>query len=75
MVSMPSDSGVTSSSNLFVDGARKYAGLHRGAERDHFIRIQLGVRLGAEQFFDRRAHQRDARRSAHHHHFVDLIHR
>ena len=58
---------------LVLHGARQNRRLHGGAERDHFVRIQLGVRLGAEQVFDRRAHQRNARRSAHHHHFVDLI--
>ena len=75
MISMPSDSGVTSSSSLSSTSPERIAGLDRGAERDHFVRIQFGVRLGAEQLFDRGAHQRNARGSADHHHFVDLIHR
>ena len=58
---------------LVLDRAGQNRRLHRRAQRDHFVRIQLGVRLGAEQTFDRRAHQRNARRSAHHHHFVDLL--
>ena len=53
MVSMPSESGVTSSSSLILDVARENTGLHRRAQRDHFVRIQLGVRPGAEQHFDR----------------------
>ena len=72
---MPSESGVTSSSSLIVDVARKDAGLHGRAERDHFIGIQIGVRLRPEERLDRRAHQRDARGSAHHHHFIDLLRR
>ena len=56
-----------------LDRAREDAGLHRGAERHHFVRIELGMGLRAEQRFDGLAHQRDARRAAHQHHFVDLL--
>ena len=72
---MPSESGVTSSSSWSSTVARENAGLHRRAQRDHFVGIQFGVRLGAEQHFDRAAHQRNARGSAHQHHFIDLLHR
>ena len=75
MVSMPSESGVTSSSNLSSTVAGEDAGLHGRAQRDHFIGIQFGVRLRAEQLFDGVAHQRDARRSAHQDHFIDLLDR
>ncbi len=74
IVSMPSDRGVTSSSNLSSTCARKDAGLNRRAQRDHFVRIQFGVRLGAEQRFHRLPDQRDPRRPAHQHNFVDLLH-
>ena len=73
MVSMPSDSGVTSSSKLVLDVAGQNAGLHRRAQRDHFVGIQFGVRLGAEQRFHRVAHHGNARRAADHHHFIDLF--
>ena len=51
MVSMPSDSGVTSSSSLILHVARQNAGLHRRAQRDHFVGIQLGVRALARNSF------------------------
>ena len=44
---MPSESGVTSSSSMFLGGFRAAAenvGLHGRAERDDFVGIQIGVR-------------------------------
>ena len=47
--SMPSESGVTSSSSrsssASLDGAGQDVGLHRRAQRHHFVGVQLGVRL------------------------------
>jgi hypothetical protein len=47
-------------------------GLHGGAERHHFVRIQLAVRAAAEQLFDFAAHQRNPGRPADQDDFVDL---
>ena len=47
-------------------------GLHRGAERDDFVGVQLAVRRPAEQLADQAADQRNPRRSADQHDFVDL---
>ena len=49
---MPSDSGVTSSSSMSALPEQDI-GLHRGAQRDHFVGVQFGVRLAAEQLLDR----------------------
>jgi hypothetical protein len=47
-------------------------GLYAGAQRHHFIRIQLAVRAAAEQFFDLAAHERYSRRAADQDDLVDL---
>ena len=47
-------------------------GLHSGAERDHFVRIQIAVGRPAEQLADQPPDQRNARRAADQHDFVDL---
>ena len=48
-------------------------GLHRRAQRDHFVGIQVGVRRALELLFDQLANQRNARRAADQHGFVDLL--
>ncbi len=47
-------------------------GLHRGAERNHFVRIEIAVRLPAEEICDQTADERNPGRSADQDHLVDL---
>ena len=61
MVSMPSESGVTSSSSCVLDLAREDAGLHGGAQRDDFIGIQFGMRLARGTAFRPRLRTRGMR--------------
>ena len=72
IVSMPSDSGVTSSSSISRRPLIEDVGLHGGAERDDFVRIEIAVRRAPEQLGDEPAHERHARRAADEHHFVDV---
>ena len=58
---------------LILNRPRKNARLHGRAQRHHFIRIQLGMRTRAKQHLDRTTHQRNARRTAHQHYFVNLF--
>ncbi len=51
------------------------ARLHRRAQRDHFVGIEIGVRLRAEQRLHRAANHGNARRAADQHHFVNLLDR
>jgi hypothetical protein len=53
--SMPSESGVTSSSSMFFGGfgaAAENVGLHGRAEGDDFVGIEFGVRLLAARRFE-----------------------
>ena len=70
---MPSESGVTSSSSWSSTVPAENAGLHRRAEGDHFIGIEIGMRAGAEEHFDGAAHHRDAGGAADQHDFIDLL--
>ena len=71
-VSMPSDSGVTSSSSRSLTSPREHAGLDRRADRDDLVRVHALVRLLAEQLLHDLLHLRDARRAADEHDLVDL---
>ena len=78
MVSMPSDSGITSSSSQSSPGGAvtgQQVGLDRGAQRHHLVRVDVRVRAGLEELGDRAAHVRHARRAADHHHAVDVVDR
>ena len=47
--------------------------LHRRAERDDLVRVELGVEaLAAKERRDERTHRRNAGRTAYHDHFIDL---
>ena len=67
--SMPSESGVTSSSSMFsvVSGRWRDVCLHRRAERDDFVGIEFGVgflpRREREELIGKRGHRRDAGRT------------
>ena len=74
-VSMPSESGVTSSSSMLRLPVDQDVGLHGRAEGDHLVGVELGVRRPAEQLRHRPPHERDARRPAHQHHLVDHLRR
>ena len=71
--------GVTSSSSMFFGSfgaAGENIGLHRRAQRNHLVGIQIGVGLRAlEQFVHQLAHRGNARRSADQHDFIDLLRR
>ena len=74
--SIPSESGVTSSSSIFSRGfgtAAKDVGLHGRAESDNFVGIQSGVRFAVKQFFHESANLGNARRSTDQDDFVDLF--
>ena len=64
IVSMPSESGVTSSKQRVLDIAGEDCGLNSGSQRDDFVRIQLRVGLRLEQAPNRLANKRNSRRSA-----------
>ena len=71
---MPSDSGVTSSSSTSLHVAGQHAALDRGADGHDFVRVDALVRLLAvEHLLDELLHLRHARRTAHQHHFVDVL--
>ena len=72
---MPSDSGTTSSSSMSPPAAGEDVGLHRRAERDDLVRVQVGVRRAAEELADPPADVGDARRAADQHDLVDLLRR
>ena len=46
---------------IVATGTMGEAGSLSGAERHHFVRIELGVRRAAEKLADHAAHKRDAR--------------
>ena len=73
IISMPSDSGTTSSSTTFCAPAGEHVGLHRGAERDDLLRIEVAQRLLAEHARHVVAHDRRARRAADEDHAVELV--
>ena len=52
-VSMPSDSGVTSSSTTSLTSPASTAGLDGRADRHHLVRVHALVRLLAEELLDR----------------------
>ena len=53
IVSMPSDSGVTSSSSMSCLPLDENVRLNGCAERDDFVGIEFGVRLAPNSFADR----------------------
>ena len=71
-VSMPSDSGVTSSSRTSLTSPLQHAGLDGGADGDDLVRVDALVRLLAEQLLDDLLHLGHARHAADEHHLVDL---
>ena len=71
-VSMPSDSGVTSSSSTSLTSPLQHAGLDGGADGDDLVRVDALVRLLAEQLLDDLLHLRHARHAADEHDLVDL---
>ena len=72
-VSMPSDSGVTSSSSDVLDLALEHRRLQRRAEGDDLVRVDGHVRvLAAGQPPDQVLHGRDAGRPADQDHLVDV---
>src|SRR5262249_41430855 len=79
IVSIPSDSGVTSSSSRSLTSPASTPACTaaptvppRRADRDDFVGVDALVRLLAEQVLDDLLDLRNARRSADQHHFVDL---
>ena len=64
IVSMPSESGRHVEQQHLAIAGDEDVGLHRGAERDHLVGVQLAVRRPAEQLARPAANQRNARRSA-----------
>ena len=71
-VSMPSDSGVTSSSSTSLRVARQHLALDRGADGDRFVRVDVLARLLAEELLDLLLHLRHARHAADQDHVVDV---
>ena len=71
-VSMPSDSGVTSSKQHVLDVALQHAGLDGGADGDDLVRVDALVRLLAEQLLHDFLDLRHARHAADQDHLVDL---
>jgi hypothetical protein len=71
-VSMPSESGVTSSSSMSLTSPLEHAALHRGADRDHLVGVDPLARLLAEEILDQLLDRRHARLAADEHHLVDL---
>ena len=55
--------------------ARKDIRLHRSAERDNFVGIQIAMRLALEEFFYELTDTRNSRRASDEHGFVDLARR
>ena len=72
-VSMPSDSGVTSSSSTSLTSPVEHAALDRRADRDDFVRVDALVRLLAEELAHQLLDLRHARRAADEHDLVDLL--
>ena len=54
------------------DAAGEDLRLHRGAQRDDLVRVQLAVRRLAEELLHSTAHERDPRRAADQDHLVDV---
>ena len=71
-VSMPSDSGVTSSSSTSLTSPVEHAALDGRADRHDFVRIDALVRLLAEELAHQLLDLRHARRAADQHDLVDL---
>ena len=71
-VSMPSDSGVTSSSSMSVMPPARMLRLHGRAQRDDLVGVELAVRRLAEELLHAPPHQRHARRAADQHDLVDV---
>ena len=71
-VSMPSDSGVTSSSSTSFDVALQHAGLDGRADGHDFVGVDALVRLLAEEALHDLLHLGHARHAADQNHFVDL---
>ena len=71
-VSMPSDSGVTSSSSTSLTSPLEHAALDRGADGDDLVRVDALVRLLADQLLDLRLHGRHAGHAADEDDVVDL---
>ena len=60
-VSMPSDSGVTSSSSTSLTSPLQHAALDRRADGDRLVRVHVLARLLAEELLDLVLHLRHAR--------------
>ena len=58
---MPSDSGVTSSSNKALDLAAQHAGLHRRADGDALVGVDALERLLADEVLHRLLNRRKPR--------------
>ena len=71
-VSMPSDSGVTSSRSRSFTSPGEHRRLHRRAHRHHLVRVHRPVRLLAEQLLDLLLHLGHAGRAAHQDDLVDV---
>ena len=71
-VSIPSDSGVTSSSKHVFDVTGQYAALDGRTERDRLVRIDVAARLLAEEVLNLLLHLRHARLAADEDHLVDF---
>ena len=71
-VSMPSDSGVTSSSSTSLTSPDEHAGLDRGADGHGLVRIHVLARLLAEEVLHGLLHQRHARLAADQDHLGDV---
>ncbi len=56
-----------------VAAAGQRLGLQRRADRDHFVRIDVGERRAAEELLDLAAHQRHAGGAADQHHALDVL--
>ena len=71
-VSMPSDSGVTSSSSTSLRSPRQHLALDRGADGDGFVRVHVLARLLAEELLDLLLHLGHAGHAADQDHVVDV---
>ena len=73
IVSMPSDSGVTSSSSISRRPLIEDVGLHGGAERHDFVGVQIRSGSRPNSSSTHAPHERDPRRAADQHHLVDVV--
>ena len=71
-VSMPSDSGVTSSNRTSLTSPLQHAALDGGADGDDLVRVDALVRLLAEQLLHDLLHLRHAGHAADEHDLVDV---